>query len=556
MKSYISFLLITLISFGGLSNNLDKGFKTLSKNKPDKALIKFSKSLGKNSDCALCMYGIALIISDSSNNDYNLERAYSLIHKAIDLVNDNKAVQLPAFSVSHIDLLELEKLAQNIEHQQYEHLPINDFIAFSYYIETHHNALTLETFTAHRNRLGYLKALEENTIEAYNEFIEKFPDAKDVIDARVRRNQLAFDLAKESKDVHKLDQFIKDYPEAKQVPEAKHFRNQWSYITLLEREQELDKIALEKQNIEIKKNEAEIDTQKAQNTTLTISLILTAVILGLAFYGFIITKRSNNKISEQKNVIEEKNTHIINSLNYAKYIQDAILPSTDYINSNFADAFVLYNPKDIVSGDFYWFHEIDSKRIIAVVDCTGHGVPGAFMSMIGNTLLNKIIKTKGILDPATILFELRKEVISTLEQNNKKEQNDGMDISLAIIENQKVQFAGAFNPLIHISKQETKVYKADRMPIGRYHKKDDTPFTKHEFSVKQGDAVFIYSDGYHDQFGGTEDKKFGSKRFKNLLQEISSLKANDQQFKLEQELKQWQGDTPQTDDVTVIGLNF
>ena len=131
-----------------------------------------------------------------------------------------------------------------------------------------------------------------------------------------------------------------------------------------------------------------------------------------------------------------------------------------------------------------------------------------------------------------------------------------MDISLAIVENQKVQFAGAFNRLIHISKQKTTVYKADRMLIGRYHKKNDTPFTKHDFSEKQGDAIFIYSDGYHDQFGGTEDKKFGSKRFKNLLQQISSLKANDQQFKLERELKQLQGDTPQTDYITVIGLKF
>ena len=144
----------------------------------------------------------------------------------------------------------------------------------------------------------------------HNEFIEKYPDAINVIDARIQLNQLAFDLAKESKDVHKLDQFIKDYPEAKQVPEAQNFRNQWSYITLLEREQELDKIALEKQNIEIKKIEAEINTQKAQNTTLTISLILTAVILSLAFYGFILTIRPNTKISKQKNEIKERNTHI------------------------------------------------------------------------------------------------------------------------------------------------------------------------------------------------------------------------------------------------------
>ena len=558
MKSITTLLLaLTLCNgFTSVSKNLDKGFKTLSRNKPDKALQKFNNALEENPDCALCLYGAALIISDSTNSYYNLEKAYKLIHQAIDLMKANKVVQLPDFSNAHIDPNELDKLASNIEHEQYIHLNINDIVAFSTYVEKHHNAVTLDLFTEHRNKLGYLKALNLNTIESYNSFIIKYPQASDNMNARVRRNKLAFDLAKNSKDVHALDEFIKNYPDAEQSTEAKTIRNQWAYIALLENETELDQIKIEKQDIELKHNLAEIEIHKAHKETLLVGLALLGIVLGLSFYGYLIKRKTNKKISEQKDDIEQKNEHIINSLKYARYIQHAILPNINTIKSNFEDALIYYKPKDIVSGDFYWFYEIDDKKIIAAIDCTGHGVPGAFMSMIGNTLLNLIVKTKRITEPDKILFELRKEVIKALAQNESQEQNDGMDIALTVIEGKKVTYSGAYSPLIHISEGETYIRKADRMPIGTHYQSDEKPFIGHQFEVKKGDWIYLYTDGYQDQFGGTDDKKFTSKRFKKLLANLSTKDALEQSILLEKERINWQGKTAQTDDITIIGFKI
>jgi len=558
MKSFITLALLFSLftSTASTSKNLDKGFKTLSKNKPDKALVKFNNALKENPDCALCLYGVALIISDSTNSHYDLERAYKLIHQAIDLIGTNDLVQLPDFNDAHVDPHELAKLASTIEHQQYEHLDVNDLLAFSAYVKLHHNAITLDSFKEHRDKLGYLQALELNTIESYNTFIKKYPQATDNLNARVRRNKLAFEKAKGSKDVHALDEFIKKYPQAKQTSEAITIRNQWAYIALLEKEKELTQIKIEKQGVELKNNLVEIEIHKAQNETLIVGLFLMVLVLGLAFYGYLMKRKANRQISQQKNDIEKKNLQIIDSLKYARYIQQAILPSVDSIKSKFKDAFVYYKPKDIVSGDFYWFYEIDNKKILAVIDCTGHGVPGAFMSMIGNTLLNLIVKTKKITAPDQILFELRKEVIKSLAQNEKQEQHEGMDITLVVVEDLLVSYSGAYNPLVHISGTENNVIKANRMPIGTQLKSDDKPFTAHQFTVKQGDVLYLYSDGYQDQFSSDDDKKYGSKKFRQFLQELSSSDSTNQLKKLDQEQKNWQKDTNQTDDITIMGLKF
>ncbi len=267
-------------------------------------------------------------------------------------------------------------------------------------------------------------------------------------------------------------------------------------------------------------------------------------------------KKSNKVLSEQKVIIESKNKDITASITYAKRIQDAILPAKDTIKKYLKHTMVFYKPRDIVSGDFYWFRHINGFSYLAAVDCTGHGVPGAFMSMIGNTLLNKLIPNYNT--PAQILNEMKKEVINTLDQTGAGDQKDGMDVALCVIDHKKktVQYAGAYNPLYLIRNGEMIVTKADRMPIGSFIAGFDRDFTNHTIELKRNDTIYIASDGFQDQFGKDDDKKYSSKQFKNFLLKIHEFDMEEQEALLDKELKEWKGDTDQLDDILVIGVKF
>lgn len=268
-------------------------------------------------------------------------------------------------------------------------------------------------------------------------------------------------------------------------------------------------------------------------------------------------QKSNLQLNKQKQIIEAKNAHITASLNYAKRIQDAILPSEEEINKHLPGSYVYYRPKEIVSGDFYWYKHIDGVSYIAAVDCTGHGVPGAFMSMIGNTILNKLIpKYK---TPAAILTQMRKEVIATLEKSGESAQRDGMDIAFCIIDHSEgiAEYAGAFNPFFLVREEEFKEIKADRMPIGFYYFEDNpNPFKNHRVELQSGDWIYLFSDGYQDQFGGERYRKYSSRRFKNLLCEISKSNATKQKQLLEEEFMRWKDEEEQIDDLLVMGIHY
>lgn len=267
-------------------------------------------------------------------------------------------------------------------------------------------------------------------------------------------------------------------------------------------------------------------------------------------------EKSNKVLNEQKIIIESKNKSITASITYAKRIQDAILPPEKLIKKYLKHLMVFYKPRDIVSGDFYWFRHINGVSYLAAVDCTGHGVPGAFMSMIGHTLLNKLIPT--YTTPAQILNEMKKEVISTLGQTEDNMQNDGMDLALCVIDhNQKtVQYAGAYNPLYLIRGGELSVTKADRMPIGSYMGGVNKEFTNHVIELKRNDVIYIASDGFQDQFGKDDKKKYSSKQFKNLLLKIHELEMDEQEALLEKEMSEWKGEQEQLDDILVMGIKF
>ncbi|MBI9067222.1 MAG: SpoIIE family protein phosphatase [Salinivirgaceae bacterium] len=258
---------------------------------------------------------------------------------------------------------------------------------------------------------------------------------------------------------------------------------------------------------------------------------------------------------QQRDEITIQKKEIIDSIKYANRIQKAVLMNEVEFNNVFPNAFVYNKPRDIVSGDFYWAHETKDVKIIACVDCTGHGVPGAFMSLIGVTFLNSIVKEKGEYAPAKILGLLRGMVIKSLGQTGKEDEaKDGMDVSICVIskKRKKIIFAGANNPSYLISDQDFIEIQADKMPISIYHSKI-LNFKQTEIDYKVGDMLYLFTDGYVDQFGGEMGKKYKSKRYKNLLMQLKDKSLLDQKQGLDAELREWKGNLNQVDDILVMG---
>lgn len=257
-------------------------------------------------------------------------------------------------------------------------------------------------------------------------------------------------------------------------------------------------------------------------------------------------------------IIEEKNRDITGSINYASRIQRAILPDINEIPELAGNSFILYLPKDIVSGDFYWFSQLPGKLIVVAGDCTGHGVPGALMSMLGVSFLEEIVNNREIAESDKILNELRREVQRALRQKGEREEaKDGMDIALCVIDsaNKTIQYSGAYNNLYLIRNQELLEYHADRMPIGIFDM-SGKEFTSQTIKFKQGDIIYMFSDGYADQFGGPNNKKFKYTTFKELLISVHHLPLDDQRTMLKEEFFKWRGSNPQTDDVVVFGVRL
>jgi serine phosphatase RsbU (regulator of sigma subunit) len=266
---------------------------------------------------------------------------------------------------------------------------------------------------------------------------------------------------------------------------------------------------------------------------------------------------ANSAITLQKNEIEKSHRHITASINYARRIQTAALPDDNEIKDILCDYFVFFKPCDIVSGDFYLLKKINEKIFVVAADCTGHGVPGAFMSMLGMAFLNDILAQNHEKSAAKILNDLRFGIKKALRQDGKiGEQQDGMDMALLIFDTKKreVNFAGANNPLIFFRKGEMHELKADNMPIGIFKKEND--FQDHHFAAEINDRFYLFSDGYLSQFGGENNTPLKSKQFKALLNELSVMPFNEQKERVQAFLVAWQGEQKQTDDILVIGLSF
>lgn len=265
----------------------------------------------------------------------------------------------------------------------------------------------------------------------------------------------------------------------------------------------------------------------------------------------------NREVINKNRLIEEKNKNITDSINYAKRIQNALLPFSERIAKSIPDHFIFYKPKDIVSGDFYWFKELDEKVIIAVADCTGHGIPGAFMSFIGHDTLNHVINVKQITAPEEILKNLKNNIIHLLRQE-ENDNRDGMDISVCVWDRKTnvVEFAGANHSLLYIQNKQLFELKGNRTTIGFEEEKQARTFDTKKIPITSDTMFYLFTDGYVDQFGSHKDVKFMKNRFRDLLMSIHDKKVETQEIILRETMEEWMQQTEQIDDILVMGFRL
>lgn len=328
-------------------------------------------------------------------------------------------------------------------------------------------------------------------------------------------------------------------------------------IELLSKDKDISRLELEKK-------EKDISGQRKTLAGLAVILVATLAVAGLVFAGYRQKKRTAKNLAEQKKIIEEKsrlveekNKDITDSIRYAEKIQQAMQPSQKMLAEALPESFILYKPKDIVSGDFYWFSKKDDLVFIAAADCTGHGVPGALMSMVGLNFMNQLVNERGMNDTSAILDALHASVISALNAGTEERSSkDGMDIALLKIDmrSRTAQFSGAARPLCYVNEDGLQVIKGDRFSIGGVKEVNGKPFSSTTLPLNKPAAFYMFSDGYVDQFGGKDGKKLMMKNLQALLLDIQPQAMNEQRTLLEKHFESWKGKQEQVDDVLVIGV--
>lgn len=416
---------------------------------------------------------------------------------------------------------------------------------------------------------------QENTTETY--FSNALTYARNCKEKSLIRD-IFYALYLKTKKEHKNAESLSYYEQYTAIKDSIESDKNKERIAELEFESDIKILEHinEAQQMRIREEEEKQTRAKIQISILSIALLAIAVFAFLLYRQFkqkknalklLYDKQSEveqayDNVKEINATLEKKNQQIINSLTYAKRIQKAILPSNDAIQKLFPDSFVLFLPKEIVSGDFFWTMETPQYTFLAIVDCTGHGVPGAFMSMVGNTLLNQIVGEMKITSPAEILNALDKETIKILKQDESIDsQEDGMAISLIRYEKGKneIVFAGAGQKITVVKDGELQIVNASLFSIGGLHaikQSKNISFTESSLTVSQGTSLYLYSDGYIDQFGGEKDERFSSRRFNEMIATMQDLNMSEQFIHLSKSLDSWKGSTRQVDDILVVGIKF
>ena len=322
-----------------------------------------------------------------------------------------------------------------------------------------------------------------------------------------------------------------------------------------ELEEQKHEMTVREKELDIERKDAVISKDRAVKIALCTFLVLTILIIFVAVRSYLNKKKDAAIIRVQRDIVKERNTEILDSISYAKRIQAAILPTYKLVKEYLENSFVLYKPKDIVAGDFYWIEHRDNKILFAAADCTGHGVPGAMISVICNNGLNRAVREFGLTEPGKILDKTREIIIQEFEKS-EEEVRDGMDIALCSLEGKKLRYAGANNPLWVAKKgaEEILEIRADKQPIGKYE--TQTPYATHVLDLEAGDTIYIFSDGYADQFGGAKGKKFKAANFKKLLLSVQNEPMERQREIVDEVFENWKGSIEQLDDVCVIGVRI
>jgi CheY-like chemotaxis protein len=519
--------------------------------------IEVNRSLGNKNALRVIYNYLGMIYSE--NNEYQ---------KAVDNFEKSLQINIESRNTNDIasDYLNIAKALQSL----------------GYYSESNDKA-----------NKGLEKALEINNLNLTKSYYlllgenyEKLGQSKQSGEFYDKANSIAKHLQKQKMDEMENQTLVYEKQVQTKEKELKSTLDTLGQVIQINSEMQLQNELLNKENqlkeMEVREQEAKMQArEKVQRTrlvALSIGLFLLILIMILIYHQFQQKKKANillhqqkseieqqkSEIERQHNLVSQQQKKITDSIQYARRIQQAVLPPEDIFSESFNDYFVFYRPKDIVSGDFYWISKKEQLLIIAACDCTGHGVPGAFMSMLGvaylNEIVNKIAINKHInsLNADDILNQLREMVISSLHQTgNSNESKDGMDIALVIFdfEHKRLQYAGANNPLLLIRNNEIMEIKADKMPVS-YHQKRNVPFTKHEIELQEDDRIYLFSDGFVDQFGGENGQKFMHSRFRELLLKLHNQPMADQHIVLEKTLDDWRSGRHQLDDVLVIGAKF
>ncbi|HTB06182.1 MAG TPA: tetratricopeptide repeat protein [Bacteroidia bacterium] len=416
--------------------------------------------------------------------------------------------------------------------------------------------------------MGYMSRffVQEKKLDSATKYIEVAMSNAKQLKYRSLIKELAFDYSK-------LDELKKDYKGAYEMYVL--YKEMSDSITTKKAEKEAIhtqlKYEFEKRELEQKEQQKqeqithkeELKRQHIIIWSVTAGLVLLAIFFFVLATRFRIIREQKKVIEEQKIIVEEKNKDMTDSIQYASRIQQTILPSMEHFHSLFPDSFVFWKPKDIVSGDFFWITTHKGYKFLVAADCTGHGVPGALMSMIGAELFNEAINIKGLVTPSEILNEVRSGIISALKQRGDLgEQKDGMDAALCVFEKaegrQTIEFAGANNPLWIVRSAPaadicfTEILP-NKQPIG-IHGAAIEPFTEHGIVLEKGDILYIFSDGFADQFGGPKGKKFKYNQLRDIVIGLRNTPMPEQGKILEKTFEDWKGSLEQLDDVLVIGV--
>jgi len=373
-------------------------------------------------------------------------------------------------------------------------------------------------------------------------------------------------LSKLYTEQNKLDKALKYYQLFSDIKDSLINDNKSQLMANLQENYEIEKRETENKLLQTANalSGKTIKQQKIISYFIIGGLILSLVFVFFIFRGLKIQRKANKIISKQKQevehqkeIVDEKQKEILDSIHYAKRIQHAVITSDNYISQYVKDYFIFYQPKDIVSGDFYWALNHKNKFYLATADCTGHGVPGAFMSLLNISILNEVVMEKNITQPHLILNEARKDIIKSLNPTGSEESKDGMDCILACFdfENLKLEYAAANNSFYIIRGNELITCAADKMPVGKSPRETE-PFTLKTINLQKDDTVYMLTDGLPDQFGGPKGKKFKYKQLEELLMANCGKKSEEQKNMLEKSFTDWKGNLEQVDDVLLIGIKI